>query len=394
MATDLKSSQELYDDAQTSIQSQDSSLTDFSEGSILDIITGMATQGVSEIQRVALLEFAKTYLDTANGPEVTGGDDDLQRLAVDHYGSSFARPQATQSAGIVTFSRPSTTHGAILIPSGTVVKTAQNALGTVQRLQTTADLTLTGLTSSVTAQAILAGSAGNVAAGAVTVIESTLTDATITVSNTQAFSGGTEAADDSTYREFIRNQLVSLRGATMAAVTAEAETVPGVATVFGQEVVQTVIPWDTAALAPVGDAFQIVRPYLYVADANGTASTTLLQAVLQAINTASAAGVQITVLPAQAISQNVSASLTYSATGPNVAALAGDPSPILNNVEDFINALPIGTGLVRSGLRTYILGIWGVGGTGDLVDFQVVVPTGDINMGTTQKLIPGTVKAV
>ena len=97
------------------LQSQNPELTDTEIGSIIDVLGGALSTAVYEIQQLTIDEFRKTFFDTANGPEITGGADDLENLAVDHFGDEFARPAAEKSTGVVTFSRPNADAGNVSI---------------------------------------------------------------------------------------------------------------------------------------------------------------------------------------------------------------------------------------------------------------------------------------
>jgi hypothetical protein len=387
----VKSVEELQTDARNYTEGADPTLTDWSEGSILDILTGMVATAVAEVQRVAVNEFRKTFIESANGPEVTGGDDELQTLLVDHFGDSFARPAAQPAEGVVTFSRANTGAGNCVIPSGTIVKTAPDASGVAQRFATVSTVTMTGLSISASVAAVVAGAAGNVASAACNVIESTLTDSSVVVTNASAFTGGADVYDDATYREYARNLIVSNRGGTLSAIVAKAKTVSGVVTVVGTEEARTVRLWSVASGAASGDPFYVTYCHLYIADANGSADDALIASVKDAIDDVSAAGVQILVEGATAITVNVTIHLTLNAGGPNYPTLASDPQLILDDINAYINALDIGDDLIVADLRTYILALWGAAGSNDLTNMTISVPSGDVATTSTEKLVPGTI---
>ncbi len=145
---------------------------------------------------------------------------------------------------------------------------------------------------------------------------------------------------------------------------------------------------------PIGDPFRISRNKLYVADANGTASAPLIDSVEEAIEMVRAAGVRVNVLAASAVTQNIVVSLSLNAGGPNYAELSVDAQPILDDIEDYVQNLPVGTDLVRATMKTAILAIWGPSGSGDLDDLTVVTPVGDVAVDPYEKVIPGTVGTV
>lgn len=386
------SRQQLYDLFVTELKAQQPQITDFSDGSMADIMAGVTAQVLSEMSSLTVSEFAKTFFNSANGPEVTGSSDDLQTLAVDHFGDGFSRPSAVSASGTVTFARAATTAGNVTIPAGTAVTTAANASGQKTRFLTTAQVVMTG--TSINAQVVCdtAGSAGNVAAGAVTTLQSTLTDPTVTVSNAAVMSGGADQLNDAQYRGFILNKLKSLKGATLAAITATALTVAGVQTATAIETFFTAIQYDIGSSLPAPGAtyFQFPYAYVYVADVNGSASSSLIAAVQSAIDSVRAAGVKVQAVGAQAVAQNWTMSLTLNAGGPNFAAFQNDKTQLIQSMANYITALPIGTGFNRTAAVNAFGAIWGPAGTNDVVAATILAPIGDVSITATQKLIPGT----
>ena len=389
----LSSFSEFYDAFIVELQNQRPDLTDVEIGSINDVLAGVFAAGVTEVTATLVDEFKKTFFATANGPEITLGADDLQTLAMDHFGSAFARPDAVKSTGTVQFSRE--IDGAdCVIPAGTIVKTVQNAAGTSVRFETVLAVTMTGLTVNASVRAVVAGVSGNSAADTVTQIESTLTDPSIEVTNDDAFVGGAAAENDEEYRETIRLLLETLKGGTLAAIEATALTVAGVELAKGIEALQAVIEWDLDDEVTVGDYFLLPRAKLYIADANGTASDLLVSDVQTAINVARAAGVRVDVIAATALELDWSASLTLNPAGPNFAELSDDTSLITDYMQKYLQDLAIGTGFSRAAARLYILAKFGASGTNDLTNFATVTPSGDVTGVVNQKIIPGTMSTV
>ena len=218
MTTRVYTQQEIYNIIKTAIEIRDSDYSDFNDGSMLDILSGAFSIGANEVLELIISEFKKTYFETAHGPEVTGNVDDLQNLAVDRYGEDFSRPAAVSATTDVIFSRPNTDEGNVNIPSGTVVKTEKDSSGEEVLFTTTEDVDLTGLSISAPVVASVAGSSGNVQALKITVIDSALTDSSVSVSNPSTAAGGANAQDDATYRETIRNLIQTLEGATKSAI--------------------------------------------------------------------------------------------------------------------------------------------------------------------------------
>jgi len=392
MATEVPSQQDLYDLYKNEVQSRNPLLTDFEEGSKLDSLGGGFSTAGQEILKFIIDQFAKTFFATAHGPEVTGSTDDLEILAVDHFGDSFARPEAEKALGVVTFSRPSA-GPAVSILAGTIVKTNKNANGEEQRFATLVNVILTGTTINASVQAVNAGASGNVLGGTVVNIETALTDPTVLVTNTLAFAGGEEADTDAEYREFIRNKIETLRGATKAAIEAAATNVPGVEIATAIEDLQSVIEWDIGGSLTVGSFFFIPRVRLFIADANGTASQALIDAVAAAIMFVRAAGVKVNIIGATPLTMDWTLTLTLNPSGPNFAVLSVDTTMFEDTMAQYIRDLPIGTGFDKGLAKLAMLAIWGPSGTDDITDLTTTVPTGNIAVTATQKLIPDDVEA-
>jgi hypothetical protein len=386
----VKSFQQLYDEYIAELQAQAPALTDTHEGSIIDVLADVTATAVSELSRITVDEFAKTFFSTAHGPDVTGGPDDLETLAVDHFGDSFARPEATEATGTVTFSRPTAAAGNVTILAGTVVKTAPNANGVSQRYEVESEVTMTGTSINASVRALVAGTEGNALANKVNVIETTLTDNTIVVNNSSAFAGGEPTQTDAEYRETIRLLIETLRGATLSAIESKALTVAGVENATAIEFLQYVNEIDISTLNLVGDYFAIPRVKLYIADANGTASGALIDDVQAAVDTTRAAGVRVEAVAAVALSQNWTAAITLNPSGPNFATLQTDTTMLTDDMRKYLQDLAIGADFVRADADAYMMALWGPSGTDDLTDFSTTSPTGDVSVNANQKLIPNT----
>lgn len=387
MALTPKSFTENYERYKNWVLSRNPNLTDWSDGSINDILNGASNTAVQELMRILLDRYKLTLLNGAEG-------DDLEYLAVDHYGDKFARPDATKSLAVVQFSRPNTNAGNVNIPIGTIVKTAPDANGESQRFEVIFGVTLTGTTINASVRNLVAGPLGDVGAGTITQIETALTDPSIIVTNLLASSGGSPEEDDATYRETIRRLLQSLKGATATALKAVAEEVPGVELATIIEFVQTVIEWNEATEMPVGNAFKIARAKIYIADANGAANQALIDTVDAELENFRACGVFIDVVGAIAFSLNWSATIQLNAAGPNYATLQNDTTMIVDSMRKYIQDLAIGQSFNRNLARQYMLNLWGPSGSNDLVDFVTNNPTGDVVVAAEQKIIPNVIGVI
>lgn len=386
MSTTVKTQQEFYEIYKNEVNSLAPEFTDFSEGSVHDILAGAISVALNEISELVVSEFAKTYFDLAEGS-------DLDRLAVDHFGTTFSRPEASFATGAVLFSR-SANNGPVTIPVGTIVKTVKNASGVEFRFETTEEVTMTGLSVSAQVKAMVAGVSGNVLINKVKVVESALTDSSITVNNTVAFAGGKESLTDAEYREFLKAKILSLAGATEAAVKGAALSVSGVAMVALVTRERVVIDYDIAndQILAGSTYFRMPYPVLYIADENGNSSAGLIQSVKDAVFQVKAAGVKIEVLGAVAVSINWTASITLNASGPNYSELQSDLSKIEDSMREYINEqLTIGQAFNKAAANTYIISVWGPTGTNDITSFSSSVPSGNVSVAANEKLIAGTV---
>lgn len=464
MSAPLKSQQELYDLFVTTLQNECPQLTDTLEGSINDGLGGTVSIGALELQRYITAAFNKTFFDLANGPEVTGGPDDLQTLAVDHFGEQFARPGDVAAIDTETFSRPDFSNGACTIEAGSVVKTEADSSGNSQRYTTDVDLILTNivnfvcssanatvgaiysnngkqftvkmtiaagvalsmtgvgnptasgtltkvsgtgdatitfssfttpatnLSGSVGIEAVVAGAAGSAAVGTIDTIETSLTDPTIVCTNA-GNATGVDAQDDATYRETIRNLLVTLRAAVIAAIEAAALNVAGVVTANAVEIEQPVIAYDVGLQAPVPgrDWFYIPFCTLYIADGNGSASSDLLAAVKAAVDPIRAYGVFINYVGATPISINWTAHIALNPAGPNFGTLFADTTLLKKSMASYIGNLGPGVSFIKATADAALLALWGPSGSNDLTAFTTTTPTGDVTLTSEEVAIAGTI---
>lgn len=399
-----KSQQELYDLFITTLQNECPQLTDLLEGSIDDGLGGTYSIAAQELQRYITIAFNKTFFSLAGGPDETGGPDDLQTLAVDHFGASFSRPQAVAAVDVATFTRPVGSHniyGAVLIPALTVVKTAVDANGNAQRYQTNADVTMTnsgsgaGISVAVGITAVVAGAAGNAAAGTITSIESSLNDPTIVVTNA-GNATGVDAQDTPTYRQTILNLITTLRPAILGAIQAAALNVAGVVTANAIEIETAVTFFNVATQAPLraNDWFYIPFCTLYVADGSGTANGALIALVRAAVDPIRAYGIRINIVGATAISINWTAAISLNPSGPNFAKLSANTDLIVSSMKAYIAGLGPGVSFIKTTANAAMLAQWGPAGSNDLTSFSTTIPAADVSLTASQVAIPGTIATV
>lgn len=412
----MKTIQELVEAMLAEVTSRTSKITDTNEGSILDAFSGATGYVVSEIEQLVLDRFNATFFDTAEGPESTGGSgtaDDLETLAVDHFGSDFERPGAVASSGTITFSRPTNGAGVCTIPAGTIVKTEKDADGEEKRYETTEEVILTvgggsDLTIDADIEAVIAGEDGDAGAGEVIVIESALTDDTVTCTNAAVISGGDDTYEDSEYREYIKNKLAAFRQAIASSIEAAALTVAGIVSATALEVEQAVCLFDvptqdidpSVIISASGPRlvryFYLPHAKLYVADATGAPSDAQIALVEAAIAPVKAFGVYVEVLKATGQALNWSITVTLDAGGANYSDFqAGDFTILEDWMSAYINALDIGDGFDAAAALTALKAAWGtvaIGGdpAGPLDLSAVTSPNPSVAGAAGVKLYAGT----
>lgn len=233
----------------------------YTEGTDINILTAGASAMAEDVLRQHARGTAALYLDSSE-------DEDLDRLVTDRYGRELARKEASPGLVPLTITR---TSGAF--PGG--------SLSAGARVRTPAGLefelrTAVGITAgssgpfSVTARAVLAGSASNAAANTITQFSSTPFDSNLQVTNDVAATGGADRETDAAYRGRARTFFTAARRGIKAAIEFGALTVPGVALATAEEELDS-------------SGIQTGNVFVYIADVNGQANAVLTQQVLDAL---------------------------------------------------------------------------------------------------------------
>lgn len=298
-----------------------------------------------------------TFLDGATG-------DDLTTLADDHW--NIQRNVAVAATGVLTFTRPNTSGGSGTIPAGTTVQTQADPTGVVQQFTTDINLVFGALdlVKTVNATAVVAGVDGDVAASTITTIVPNLFDSSITVSNAARFAGGADEESDDSLRNRVRQFPTTLRRGTLAALEYGATTVAGVA----------------VAVADDSDDTGIVS--LYVSDASGSSSPTMVSNVQTEIVNWRAAGVIVNVIGASLVTQNVQVHLTVRA-GVNTDALV---SLVQSAVTARLAKLKIGEVCSQAAIQQAVLNV-----DSNIINCTVVLPVADVQPAGNQIIRAGSV---
>lgn len=374
MAIRPKTPQEYLQIYRDSVSSS-GELRDFSEGSMLDILGGSFSLAVNEIAELMINEFRKTYFDTATAA-------DLDALALDHFGPRFARPAGTPSTVEVTFTRTETTN-AVSIPTNTALETAPDSVGNVVTFLTQEVAFFNVGVSEVTVDTVSSevGVNQNVRKNTIVTIAENL-PFSVSVTNAAAAAGGSDPETDDDYRRTVRNLITALAGATKNALQGALIANPRIGFVAVVEKVRYVQNYNRDAQTAVGLPFTIPDAVAYVADDLGNVNAEVTRIARGIVDNIRACGVFIEVLGARPIPVDI----TYEVELKGGSPLLGNLGPINTDIEQYILDIPIGEGLDRGELHTYITGRYS-----DITRFLITNPAANISGTAGQKLVFGTV---
>lgn len=373
MQLSLQNFTSLMEGMAAAVQGAAQNLLDLTVGSVLRAILEANASVALWLQWLIVQCLATTRLATSSGADC------------DSFGADFgfARLPAVAATGQVNFARFSPGIAAF-IPVGTAVSTAGNG----QVFLVTADASnisynaatgMYGLPAGVASlnvpvTASVAGSAGNVQPGAISLLSSAVAGVDI-VTNAQALTGGVDAESDASFRGRFGNYLASLSRATNIAIGA---AVTGIQQGLSYAIHENV---NAAGAAQMG--FFV----LTVDDGSGNPPASLLATVQQAVDSIRPVGTGFAVQPPQVTLADVAVSLTTAAGASHAAAVAA----VASAIENYIATLPIGgvlsyTRLAQlafdaSGSVTNLSGLLLNGGTSDLVPSAFgVIRTGTVSV--------------
>jgi len=274
----------------------------FTEGTDINIILAAASAMADEGSRHLALRMAALFLDSAE-------QEDLDRLVADRFSPTVVRKQAAPAVVKLSFSRssPPSPLGGATMNLGDKFRTVNGV-----EFELTQPVSLpSGSTGPVTApaQAVLAGTGGNVAADSVTQPVQPLQDPTIQVTNPEVAAGGADIETDEALRERARDFFRTARRGTLAAIEFGALTVEGVTSATAEEVL------DVLTGLPNG----MVR--VYIADRNGQSNSILAEAVRLALREYRAAGIVVDVLSSQPDYQEIAYRVAFRSGVDTVAAI-------------------------------------------------------------------------
>jgi uncharacterized phage protein gp47/JayE len=343
----------MVSNAASACQAACSSLLNLAVGSVIrSILEGCASIGMW-IEYLIVQIWLSERLVTSTGTDVDSfvGDFGLTRLP--------ARP----ATGDVTFSRFYAGMSSLIVPyfnadgstnaAGAQVLTADltQAFGVyVDTTQATWNATMGGylvpagtVSITVPVQALVAGSAGNVQANAISLL-TTAIPGVDTVTNSTVFSNGEDAESDAALKARFQVFVATRAEATLAAVENAIATVQ---LGLSYAVIENTLPNGTS------------QPGFFTAtvdDGTGNPPTALLSAVYTAIDAVRPIGSTFAVQPPAVITASVSMSIS-AAAGYSVATLQGQ---VASAIETYINGLGIGVSLSYTRLSALAYGVIGV----------------------------------
>ncbi len=327
MQLQLQSFQTLVSNAAAAVQGAAGQLLDLTVGSTLRaILEANAALGLW-LQWLILQVLSVTRAATSTGA-------DLDSWMADF---SLTRLPASQAAGQASFSR-FTPGQASLVPAGTQVRTADGSQSFVVTIDTTNPawnatqngyILGQGLASlTIPIQAATPGAAGNVQAGAISLMATAIAGID-SVANPAPLAGGLDAESDAALRTRFASFLASRSRATSLAIgQAILSTRQGLSYTLQENI------------APDGSA----RPGTFtvtVDDGSGTPSAALLSSIASAVEAIRPIGSQFAVQPPSLVQANVSLAIT-TAAGANHVTIAAACVTVITTA---LNTLPIGAPL-------------------------------------------------
>jgi uncharacterized phage protein gp47/JayE len=336
MQLSLKGFSSLVETMSAAVQGAAAQLLDLSVGSVLRAVLEANASIALWMQWLILQALQATRLATSAGADV------------DSFGADFGmtRLAATTAAGSASFARFTPTIPAI-VPVGTMVATSDGTARFIVTVDTTNTAwsaaqngyLLGAAVSSVTVPvaALVAGSAGNVLPGTISLIATALPGID-SVTNLLALSGGLDAESDIAFRTRFQLFIDSRSRATLQAVSYAATSVQ-------QNITCAVIENSDAA----GD-FEPGHFVVYVDDGTGAPAASLLATVQQAVDAVRPVGSVFAIFGPTVLDADLGMTLVL-ATGADRAAVVAQVSVVMAG---FVNTLPVGAGLAYTRLAQLV----------------------------------------
>lgn len=348
---------QLVQNILTTIQSKVNKVLDFTIGSVFVALAEAQGQTAMWLQSLILQVLAWTRAQTSTGSALD--------LWLAQFG--FTRLPGVSASGYVTMGANTAPTSPVTIPAGTTVQTITG----VQFITTAAATLESGSTSiSVPVSAVLSGTTGNVAAGAISQFV-TAVPGIDTVTNPTAFTNGVDPESDAAVRARFITYIASLQKGTKLAV---------IAALLG---VQQGLTYNLVEFQTEAGVSALAYFYVVVNDGSGNPPTTLLQTIYNAIDAVKAAGIQFNVYGPTAVTVNIGMTVTI-ASGYQFSSVQ---SAIQTAIDQYISALPIGGTLYWSQLYAIA---YGVAGVVEVTNMTANSGTSDIAAGNNGVIVAGS----
>ncbi len=358
MQLQLQTFSTLVNNAAAAVQGAAAQLIDLTVGSTLRAILEANASMALWLQWLILQVLRMTRASTS-------ADADLDSWMADY---ALHRLPATNAGGTVTFSR-FTNIGAALIPVGMSVRTADASQTFLVQANPSHPnwsagqngyLLASGIGSvAVPVAAAIAGKAGNVQAGTISLIAASLPGID-TVTNSAGLVGGIDAETDNAFRRRFVDYIASLARATTTAVKA---AISSVELGLNFTVMENIAPDGS----PGPGSFLAV-----VDDGTGAPLPSLLTRVAAAIEAVRPVGTTFSVVAPTLVNVAIVASVTTDGSVDHGMAVA----TVRNAISAYVSSLPIGAPLVFARITqiafaastavTNVTSIMLNGGTGDI----------------------------
>jgi uncharacterized phage protein gp47/JayE len=354
----LRNFSTLVEQTAAAVQGSAAQLLDFTTGSVLRALLEANASLALWLQWLILLVLQNTRLASSSGSDV------------DSFGADFGmtRLTAISAQGAVTFSRYTPTM-ASLIPTGTTLTTSDNSTQFIVGTDTTNSawnasqngyLLGIGVASvTVPVAATVAGSAGNVLAGTISLITSALPGID-TATNALALTGGLDAETDASFRLRFQSFINSRTRATIQAVSYAATSI--------QQGVNCTVQENTD-----GNGDYMPGKFVVTADdGSGSPPAALLTSIQAAVEAVRPVGSIFAVSGPTVLPADISLSLAIAPGSNSATAVAA----VNLAITTFVNTLPVGSSLPFTRLAqiaydaspavTNVTGLTLQGGTADL----------------------------
>ena len=369
MALQTFSFSQIVSNIATAVQGSASALLDFTVGSPLLAIAEATSGVVLWLQAIILQLLTLTRAATSNGS-------DLDSWVAD-YG--MTRLPASAASGTATFSRFTASQQA-LIPAGAGVQTSDGT----QNFTVTVDTALGAWNGAQNGYVLAAGSAsiqlpviattpgsgGNIQSNTLTVI-TTAIPGVDSITNSAAFVNGIDAESDPALRARFVLYLSSLSKGTEIAI--------GYAITSTQQgLTYTITPNQDYNGATDMGYFTVI-----VNDGSGYPSSTILTNASAAIDAVRPLTSRFGVFAPTVLTANVAMVLTTASGYTHNAVVAN----VVTALQNFINGLPLGTGLPYTQLAAVA---YSVPGVVNAASITLNSATSDLNATVQDKLLAGT----